>query len=51
MNEAEVEAVARAIEEHMFAPHEMPLDAELHTKYLDNARGAIAALPPPEDKR
>ena len=44
MTDAEVEAVTRAIEGHMFAPHELPLDAELHAKYLDNARGAIAAL-------
>jgi Lar family restriction alleviation protein len=39
-----VEAAAAAMERHMFAPHELPLSAELHAKYLDNARGVIAAI-------
>lgn len=39
-----VERVAIAIEETMFAAHEMPLDPELHRKYRDTARKAIAAV-------
>ena len=39
-----VERVAVAIEETMFAPHEFPLDAELHQKYRMTAREAIAAV-------
>jgi hypothetical protein len=41
-----VERVALAIEATMFAPHELPLDADLHGKYRDTARAAIAAMPP-----
>lgn len=40
---AELERVALAIEATMFAPHELPLPAELHAKYLETARAAIAA--------
>jgi hypothetical protein len=40
-----IECVALAIERTMFAPHELPLDAELHGRYRDTARAAIAAMP------
>ena len=36
-----IERVALAIEKSMFAPHELPLDAELHGKYRDTAKAAI----------
>jgi hypothetical protein len=36
--------MADAIEEHMLAPHELPLDADLHAKYLDNAAGVLRAI-------
>ena len=39
-----IEQVALAIEATMFAPHEMPLDAELHAKYLETASAAIKAM-------
>ena len=39
-----IERVALAIERTMFAPHELPLDQELHGKYRDTARAAIAAM-------
>jgi hypothetical protein len=42
-SDAEIEAAAAAMMEHMFAPHELPLDAELQAKYRDNARGALTA--------
>lgn len=42
-----VERVARAIEKTMFAPHEFPLDMDLHIKYLATARAAIAAMREP----
>ena len=38
-----VERVALAIEKSMFAPHELPLDDELHGKYRETAKAAIAA--------
>lgn len=38
------EAVALAIEATMFAPHELPLDAELHAKYRGTAEAAIKAM-------
>jgi hypothetical protein len=38
-----VDAVADAIEATMFAPHELPLCADLHAKYCLTARAAIAA--------
>lgn len=36
--------MADAIESHMFAPHELPLDTELHAKYLDNAASVLRAI-------
>ena len=39
-----VERVAVAIEETMFAPHEFPLEAELHAKYRMTAAEAIAVV-------
>jgi hypothetical protein len=45
-NKEIVEAIATAIEAKMFAPHELPLDAELHAKYLDTARKALAVAKP-----
>lgn len=39
-----VEAVARAIEATMFAPHELPTRAELHQKYLGTTRAALLTL-------
>lgn len=44
-----IERVAFAIEAAMFAPHELPLDAELHGKYLATARAAIAVMRDPTD--
>lgn len=41
MSDDRVERVALAIETTMFAPHELPLDAETHAKYLETARAAI----------
>ena len=38
-----VEHVALAIERSMFAPHELPLDDELHGKYRVTAKAAIEA--------
>jgi hypothetical protein len=43
MDERIVDAVADAIEATMFAPHELPLSADLHAKYCLTARAAIAA--------
>lgn len=40
------EAMAKAIEATMFAPYELPLDAELHAKYLDTTRAALAVADP-----
>jgi hypothetical protein len=39
-----VEQVAVAIERTMFAPHEFPLDQELHRKYRVTAKAAIDAM-------
>lgn len=39
-----IEHVALAIEATMFAPHELPLDAELHAKYRYTADHAIKAM-------
>lgn len=49
MNEA-LERATTAAEEHMFAPHELPLDNELHAKYLQLAHAIIASIrePTPE---
>ena len=38
------ERVAREIEASMFAPHELPINGELHERYLETAGAAIAAL-------
>ena len=43
---AELERVALAIEATMFAPHELPVPAEIHAKYLETAKAAIAAARP-----
>lgn len=42
-----IDVMALACERHMFASHELPLDAELHEKYRDNMRGVLAALREP----
>ena len=42
-----VERVARAIEATMFASHELPITGELHERYLEAARAAIAAMADP----
>lgn len=39
-----VERVAVAIERTMFAPHEFPIDQEIHSKYQVTARAAIQAV-------
>lgn len=39
-----IERVALAIEAKMFAPHELPLDDELHAKYRETAAAAINAM-------
>ncbi len=39
-----IDYVARAIEAKMFAPHELPLEAELHSKYRATADAAIKAM-------
>ena len=44
-----VERVAIAIEKTAFAPHELPLDPELHGKYRMMARAAIAAMREPTE--
>ncbi len=44
MKDVEIEAVALAMEGHIFASRELPLGAVMHAKYLDQARVAIAAL-------
>lgn len=44
-----VERVAIAIEKTAFAPHELPLDPELHGKYRMTARVAIAAMREPTE--
>ena len=41
--EAEIEAAAKAMMECMFAPHELPLDAELQQLYRITAAAALAA--------
>lgn len=48
MNEM-IERVARAIEATMFAPHELPLAAELHERYRETARAAIEAMREPTE--
>ena len=42
----QIERVALAIEATMFAPHELPVPAEIHAKYLETAKAAIAAARP-----
>lgn len=44
MTQSPRDIIADANERHMFAPHELPLDAELHAKYLDNADHILTAL-------
>ncbi len=39
-----VDRVANAIIGEMFAPHEIPVDAELWSKYLVTAHAAIRAM-------
>lgn len=43
-DDATIERVAKAIEATMFAPHELPLDDELHGKYRETAEAAIRAM-------
>ena len=43
------ERAAKAIEETMFAPHELPLPDELHAKYLKTAQAAFAAIAEPSE--
>jgi len=47
ISEEEIERVAQAIERSMFAPHELPLSADLHLKYRATAVAAINAAQPP----
>jgi hypothetical protein len=47
IHEGEIERVALAIERSMFAPHELPLTAELHLKYRATAIAAISVMPMP----
>lgn len=47
ISEDEIERTAQAIEASMFAPHELPLSAELHLKYRATAIAAISAMPTP----
>jgi hypothetical protein len=44
-----VERVARAIEATMFAPHELPIEGELHERYRETARAAIEAMREPTE--
>ena len=37
----EIEAVTDCMEQFMFAPHELPLDNELHAKYRQMAEQAL----------
>jgi hypothetical protein len=39
-----VDRVAKAIESTMFAPHELPCDAELHARYCETARAVLAVM-------
>lgn len=39
-----IERVALIIEATMFAPHELPLDTEIHAKYREAARAAIETM-------
>lgn len=41
--QAEINAAAEAMMVSMFAPHELPLDAELRAKYKRTARSALEA--------
>lgn len=43
------EAIADVMVRDMFAPHELPLDAELAAKYLNLARKIAALVPPPSE--
>jgi hypothetical protein len=43
ITDVQVEAAALAIVHEMFAPHELPLDAELMAKYRATARAALQA--------
>jgi hypothetical protein len=43
MTEAEIKAAADAMMECMFAPHELPLPADLQERYLETARAALEA--------
>lgn len=38
------ERIARAIEESMFAPFELPIEGELHRRYLETAAAALSTL-------
>ena len=43
------ERAAKAIEETMFAPHELPLPADLHVKYSQTTAAALAAIAEPSE--
>ena len=43
------ERAAKAIEETMFAPHELPLPADLHAKYRQTTAAALAAIAEPSE--
>ena len=43
------ERAAKAIEETMFAPHELPLPADLHVKYSQTTAAALAAIATPSE--
>lgn len=45
-----VERVIRVAEAHMFAPHELPVDAELHEKYLYLAKTILKEIPLPSQQ-
>lgn len=40
-SKAEIEAATSCMEQFMFSPHELPLDAELHQKYRQMAEQAL----------
>ena len=43
------ERATKAIEETMFAPHELPLPADLHVKYSQTTAAALAAIATPSE--
>ena len=45
-----IDRVAEALKTHMFAPHELPLDARLTERYNELARVAIEAMREPTDE-